>query len=729
MSIANVTVRDLCGGGVAALVFAGALYVPGYVLGYGVDLFGFRRKGRTERTAWAVLLSFSSVPIAMYFVARAAGLAAVLWLLAACIAAFGAIQVRRRETLLALNRKTWMLVGVAAAWSVFVLLSLVDVQIGHRLYFSVVEFDQSYRVSFTDAVLRTGVPPDNPLYFSGHLAPMRYYYFWYIVCAAVARLAGVSARQALLASSIWVGFGLVAVIALWMRIVCRAGRHAWQQTRIAVALLAVTGADLVPAIGSIVAQPALNGEMEWWSIDQFYSWQDSILWVPHHTASLLCCLTAFLLLWRTQQEPSRRHRIAALALAAIAMASSFGLSVYVAAGFAMLTLAWLGWLAVRGREGRQLCLRIILAGAGSLVLLAPLLRELAAVPSTSGGGAEAHASGLLQFSVRRMIDPELVTHLPAFAVAARSHPLLLDTCVRLLLLLPGLALELGFYGAIYVLLLVNRFRSRLAPEPARDTLLYLTGCGLLMVLFVRSSVINNNDFAYRASMLPQFLLLVLSAELLTSWWLPHAKSCAVVTRPRRATLYALLALGLGGTVYQALMLRFFLPLEEHVPGAGFQDLAGEVFQARRALEAMSRIAPSDAVVAFNPVDPRPTGRGDVVPPFTFFSRSLLMNAHRQILTAEVPCASEFGGDAAPCARIEQQLSLLYGAQAVGPEQARELCARLVVAYLVATSHDPAWFNPEGWTATLPRVADEPDLRVLDCGPEARSGTIPTIPRK
>lgn len=717
--MANVTVQDLFGGGLAALAFSVVLYVPGCVLGYAVDLFGFRRMVRVERAAWAVLLSFSAVPIAMYLVGRSAGLTAVLWLLAAIVVSFVAIEGRRRKLPLPPGRRTWALAGVAAGWALFVLLSLIDVEVGHRIYFSVVEFDQSYRVAFTDAVLRGGVPPSNPLYFSGHAAPMRYYYFWYLVCAAVARLAGVSARQALLASSIWVGFGLVAAIALWVRVVCRAGRHARQQTLVGVALLGVTGADLVPAIGSIFAQPALNGEMEWWSIDQFYSWQDSILWVPHHTAALLCCLTAFLLLWRSQGEPTARQRAAAVMLSGVALASSFGLSVYVAAGFALLTLAWLGWLAIGWRDKRALCLRISLAGVVSLALLAPFLRELSATRSTTGGGVEAHAGGLLQLSVRRMIDPELVTHLPALAGVARAHPVLLDTGVRLLLLLPSLALELGFYGAVYVLLLLRRFRSRSdPPDRVHDMLLWLTGCGLLMVLFVRSSVISNNDFAYRASMLPQFLLLVLGADLLTSWWQPERTPRVPATRARRATLYALLALGLAGTAYQAVMLRFFLPLEEHAVGTGFQQLAGEVFEGRRALETLDRVAPEDAVVAFNPVDPRPTDRGDVVSPFTFFSRSLLMNAHRQILSAEAPCASEFGGNAAPCAEIERQTALLYQSRIVGPEQANEICQRLGVAYLLATSRDPAWGSPGGWVAKLPAVADEPGLRIVQCGRQA-----------
>ncbi len=60
----------------------------------------------------------------------------------------------------------------------------------------------------------------------------------------------------------------------------------------------------------------------------------------------LCCLLAFLFLWRTRESINRGARHWAVVLAAVAFASAFGLSVYVAFGFALLMLAWLLRLAV-----------------------------------------------------------------------------------------------------------------------------------------------------------------------------------------------------------------------------------------------------------------------------------------------------------------------------------------------------------------------------------------------
>ena len=101
---------------------------------------------------------------------------------------------------------------------------LVDIGFGNKLHMSVTVYDHSLRAAFVDAAVRTGVPPGNPLYWTlsatgvGHAAPMRYYYFWYVVCGVVVKIAGVSARQAMTASCVWAGFGLAAVIVLVLQI-------------------------------------------------------------------------------------------------------------------------------------------------------------------------------------------------------------------------------------------------------------------------------------------------------------------------------------------------------------------------------------------------------------------------------------------------------------------------------------------------------------------------------
>ncbi len=734
----NCTLQDALGSLAAVLTFAVVLYAPGYLIGYATNLFGFRQMPFTERSLWALACSFSVAPIAGYLGGRATGLRGVCWFFAA--SALGVLLLFLRPDGRAIwparDRRTAAL--LVCGWTAFVLLMLLDVQVGRKLYFSVVMADQSYRIAFTDAVVRTGIPPANPLYFAGTPATMRYYYFWYILCAAVVKLAHVSARQAFIASSVWAGFGLLATVKLYTMHFFRWGR---QQSWIALGLLLVSGADLVPALGQAILQPTLNGDTEWWSVDPIDAWPDSLLWVPHHVASVLCCLLVFLFLWRAaasrQQtsflEPNiGRNARWPIVLAAAAFASAVGLSVYVAFGFALLMIAWLVRVLLLRRSERLLWWRrIAVTGLLSAVLLAPYLHELATgsalSASATGQGTTAPPAHLFELSVRRMIDSGLLTGLPAIAGWNRTHPVLLDQAVRLGLLLPGLAMELGLYGAVLVLLLwVNRREppstesqigyqtgSR-AASFAHSTALFFTVCGLLMTMFLSSSVITNNDFGYRAVMLPQFFLLLLTAEILGSWRSSPASAVVPLTPRWRWLLGGLLALGIAGSLYWALLLRLWLPIEAHHPGSGFGPSPQDEFQIREAFGVLDRVAPLSAVVAFRPIDPTPDRHEEVMMPNEFYQRTLVMDSGRQILNAEGKCAIHFGGDPRPCPAIQTATAQLYTLPAPDAASARQYCLRFGVQYLVISAWDPDWEASTGWPVTLPYVVREPRIRILRC---------------
>ena len=708
--------QDVLGSLVAVLAFTAVLYAPGYVVAYAADLFGFRQMEFTERSMWAIACSFSVVPIISYLVGRSAGLSGLCWL-------FGGLAL---GTLVLLSQKSgkpgwsrrdkWVTALLVCGWIAFVLLMLVDWQSGKRLFFSVVMADQSYRIAFTDAVARTGVPPANPLYFGGSPAPMRYYYFWYVLCAAVVKLAHVSARQSFIASSIWAGFGLLATVKLYTSHFFRWERR---QRWLALGLLAVMGAGIIPALGNPVLQSSLNGDIEWWSVDPIAAWPDSLLWVPHHVASVLCCLLAFLFLWRTLESVSRGSKRWAVVLAAAAFASAFGLSIYVAFGFALLMIAWVVRLAVlRDAERFALWRRVSAIIMLSAVMLAPFVYELiVTLPHAAAGNAStAPAPRMFSLSVRRMIDSGLLTGLPIFAAWSQAHPVLLDQTIRLLLLLPGLAMELGVYGAVLVLLLLAKRRRQPMPvDAARDTSLFFTLCGLVMVLFISSSVMSNNDFGYRAVMLPQFFLLLLTADVLGSWWIPGKVPIVPVTPGRRRLLTSLLVLGVAGTIYGALLLRAWLPIETPRVQNGYSQLPEDAFQIREAFAALDRVASKDAVVGFRPIDPIPDRQDIVVWPSEFYQRLLVMDTGRQILNAERDCATHFGGDPAECPAIQQATAQLYASPAPSAEWARSYCNQFGVQYLLIGHRDPDWENTTGWPVTLPVVTHEPGFRVLQCG--------------
>jgi hypothetical protein len=59
----------------------------------------------------------------------------------------------------------------------------------------------------------------------------------------------------------------------------------------------VTGLDVIPATVNYLQKLPTDPDMEWWSPGQVTSWLDTVLWVPHHLASLVCGVFGFLLVW------------------------------------------------------------------------------------------------------------------------------------------------------------------------------------------------------------------------------------------------------------------------------------------------------------------------------------------------------------------------------------------------------------------------------------------------
>jgi len=714
----NFMLQDLFGTLVAVLAFAVVLYAPGYLVAYATDLFSFRQMEFADRSLWAIACSFSVVPIVSYLVGRGAGLAGINWLLGASAVAVLLLWWKSSKSVWS-RRDKRVTALLVCGWIAFVLLMLIDVQVGNKLYFSVVMADQSYRIAFTDAVVRSGIPPMNPLYLAGSPAPMRYYYFWYVLCAAVVKLAHVSSRQSFIASSIWAGFGLFVTVKLYTSHFFRWER---KQRWIALGLLFMTGADLIPSLGNAILQPSWNGDIEWWSVDPISAWPDSLLWVPHHVASVLCCLLGFLFLWRTLQSPNqelvrRSSRRWAIVLAAFAFASAFGLSIYVAFGFALLMIAWLVRLAVlRHPERHALWQRVAVIALLSAVLLAPFVCEMACLPhAVVTSGNSAPAPHMFSLSVRRMIDSGLLTGLPIFASWNQSHPVLLDQAIRLILLLPGLAMELGLYGAVLVLLLLAKRRQPMQTDEARDTSLFFTLCGLVMTLFISSSVMSNNDFGYRAVMLPQFFLLLLAADVLGSWRTGGSAYAIAQTPGRRRWIYSLLILGVAGSIYGAFMLRAWLPVETARVQNGFSELPSDAFELRETFAALDRVAPKSAVISFRLIDQTLDRKGEVMTPNEFYQRMLVMDSGRQILNAERDCAFHFGGDPSQCATIQDATAQLYASPSPGAEWARDYCSRFGVQYLLLSHRDPDWSSESGWPVTLPSIAQQPGFRILQCG--------------
>jgi hypothetical protein len=590
--------------------------------------------------------------------------------------------------------------AIGLGWIGFVIAALVDVGVGNHLGLSVTVYDHALRSAFVDAVVRTGVPPANPLYWPGHAAPMRYYYFWYVVTAVAARIAGVTARQAFIASVAWAGFGLAAIVALFCRHFLDATegganflRRRWSRVALALALLAVTGLDILPAIAKALFRLPADADMEWWSGDQVTSWVDSVIWVPHHVAALVCCLFGFLLVWMAKGE-SRAQRVGCAAFAGVAFASAFGLSIWVPLAFAMVMIAWIAWVLVWERESRARVPVLLGAGLIAVVALLPYLNELRSAPADAAVGGGSH---FLQFGIRRMIDPDALLAFGWFADVARAHPIVSGSVARLILLVPGYFVELGFFGLLLVAVVVAMRRMRLG-ESAR-TSVFFVAAALVIGTFLRSTVISSNDFGWRSMLIAQFFLPLLAVR-----WFEGAFG-----EPRRwvrGVLYATLWIGVAGTVYQQIALRAYLPLEDRHGQPDVAGLARRAMALRLGLDAMDRNIPKTAIIQFNTDQPS-----------DFFRYAQMLDAQRQIANALPDCATAFGGSAAACPGIQQGVARLFspgGGGALSAAEARAECERLGVSYLVVTQWDGVWADPNGWVWTLPAAVETGDVRVVNC---------------
>ncbi len=690
---------------------------PGYLTAWFLDLYGFRRRSVVERLMWSVPLSLAVSTIAALLIGWFGSLIADVGVFALCCLVWIGVVVNEWRVLRRSGRR-WV-VGwhpgggtallLACVWVLVAILSLVDFGTHGQLYLSVTMADLGSRVNWTESILRTGVPPMNPLYMFGHPAHLRQYYFWYVDCAVVARMWHLPVRAVFTASSVWSGFALAALIGLYCKHLLEAGAKTRTQFLAGIALLGVTGLDLLAVLGTIfVLGKPLPLDFEWWSQDQITGWIDSLLWVPHHIAGLVCCMLAFLLAWMTKGA-SVQQRSVTIALIGCALASAFGLSVYVTFAFFVVMVLWAVWQIAVERSPAPVG---SMAGGGvlALLLLVPYLRELLHASSDVQGGT------LFGFGVREMIPPDSLLAKGWFQHLAAVHPVAARQCADLILLLPGYVLELGFYLMVLLVFLIPAWRGRMRLSAGQRAMLFLAIAAFPLITLLRSEVISNNDFGWRSALVLQFPLLLLGAQLVSDWNADekkrtseppqNAQSLHSPSWVRSLTSLAL-AIGIMSTVSQVLALRFGLALMEEnmhrLHKADANRLSHTAWFTELGHQQLDALISPSAVVQYNPshLD-------------GFFAVVDQIADRRQvaIVSDENGCGSTLGGDPRGCAVMAATLDgVFHGASA---EKARTACRQLGIQYLVADVYDPAWNDRSGWVWTLPAVVADPEFRAVDC---------------
>lgn len=212
----NYTFQDILFALLGFLIFPCVLIAPGYVTGWLLDLFDFKQRHFVVRLGIGLVLSFAISPIVLQLTSSLFLFSVALFTLFVFFAVFLFLVLRQKVEIP--SRAFWIL-GVGC--TLFAILSLINIQLGGSLFYSVTSYDQTTCVSVIDAMTCIGVPPVNPSCYPGKPVQLTFlYYFSYVLCSMVDTIGGtfVDAPAALNASSAWVGLALMSLVALYFRL-------------------------------------------------------------------------------------------------------------------------------------------------------------------------------------------------------------------------------------------------------------------------------------------------------------------------------------------------------------------------------------------------------------------------------------------------------------------------------------------------------------------------------
>ncbi len=573
--------NDFFGIAAAWLLFPALAFSPGYLLAHTLNLWQFRTRTFAFQIAASVPLSLSSGPILTFFCWKLA------WPVYTLITAASLCLFKPK-----LDKRTRSAAFIALTWSLFAALWLMDWQFPARTYFPIYALDYSTRSAMVHSLAAFGLPAQTPFFAPGHPVALHYHFLWLLQCALIHAVAPsfITARLAFIAGAIWCGIGLMCVAALAMRILMN--RRSW----IVIALLTITGLDIIPAFAILVANRLhlihmLPPSAEWWN-EQVDGWIYTALWEPHYICALIACITGLLVLWQSR-------RPACIILAALCFATAVGSGSFVALAFAAFLTFWL-----------ILDFQLPLALTGILTLLfsLPYLATLRSPAQNIGSDT------LLTFTIRHF------------------SPIPLSPIANLLALPLSYFLELGFFAAC----VWADYRRKLAKH--ERMLLMMAATSILICTFVKSGATSNNDLGWRGFLVAQFALLLLSADYLEQ------------VRPSRF-LTALLILGLLGTTYDLLLTRLFPIFSDmnQVPKLSWLSLDNKLGErtkaSREAYEWLHHHSKENALIAQNPG----VENADI-----FYA----LYADRNTIAADRSCTIGFGGTASECIAAKANLTTL-----------------------------------------------------------------------
>jgi large-conductance mechanosensitive channel len=685
----NFTLQDILGAGLAFCLFPLVIVFPGYVTGWALDLFDFRLRQPIVRLGIGLVLSFAVSPIVLDLTSNLFSLNVSLLTLGGFAAAFAAIILKEKQTsAVQTKRGAKFIFWVGIAWAVFAILSQVDTQWKDQLYFSMVSLDQTMRVSVIDAMTRTGVPPVNPSYYPGHPVQLTFlYYFWYILGSMIDVIGGryVDARAALNASAGWAGIGLMAIIAFYLR--QRNANNtetAWGSARIGIGLLAVSGLDALPIIVIIASIGTILGTVEIWNT-VIAAWVDSLLWVPHHVASLIAGLVAMMLAhFARGKSPARQFAI--LAIAGLGFASAFGLSVWVTLVFVAFWGVWLVALFIQKTE-RNLIPPMIFAGMLALLLASPFLLGL-----LQSGGEVGRAP--IIFQIREF--------LPLEAFVQEWSPLV-RSLIMLAFLPVNYMLELGFFFMVGIYWFKLKDKETYRSNPYYLAEITMLAVVLLIGSCLRSNVINN-DLGWRAWLPGQFILLVWGVDFMEVLFFNKGDAAPTFIKPAELVktknfLRVLIVIGILTSTMDAVFQKILWPVK-----AGL-DIGQRSYSARLAYDYLRDHVPAEVIAQNNPLTAadRPSG---------------LYGTHQMVISDRSP----YGIPEDVFDNWVNNVGVLFtNGNATDWQSTDRLCREYSIDILIFKDIDPIWKSLATLKKQRPALYENSRYALYACGNYAQNG--------
>jgi hypothetical protein len=698
----NFTIQDVLGILLALCMYPFVFVFPGYVVGWLINLFNFRDRTSMAQIIMAMCISASAVPSALFLVYRfgSAQIAIGLAILIAIVAVFLFAKSYRKFD--ALNGYVKVAIVFSALWLVLSIISLVDFQIGDSLYFSTNSYDFTTRVSVVNAITRSGVPPVNPSYYPGHPVLLNsLYYYWYIPVSMIDQMAGtlVSAHQAMIASVGWAGLLLFATLATYLRVRDKMpAMDASRKSLIALQLLVIGGLDFImifiiaASLNFQLERLPFQGHVEGWNMP-IMSWMNALAWVPHHLVAALACMPCILLV--VQNRPQNFFkRIPSAIFIGLAFASAFGLSVWVMFVFAIFWSLWAAVLIFKEKKYQDAAFMMLGAVLG-LIFVSPFLLGL------HGGGVSSPSGGLpVEFYVRPFMIVDLLDHLPSYLSAA----------LNILFLPVNYLFELGFFLIMAALWFQDIYHRNQDDHSIFKAEALLFAVSVLILSFVRSTIIIINDLGIRGWLPVQFLLVIWSSDVLfrpgssQKWVFPRMLSQIKGSRLLRMVLSGVLVIGYLTMSLEFISLRGW-PIFVDVKTAGINDQSRpDNSQGERTYSARMAYGYLE-----DHVDPRAIVQNNSL--VTLDRPSGLYGNHQMVISDR----TIYGVSLDTYYSLADDVGGMFSSPDLQWEFIDKKCDQYLIDYIIVSDRDPLWLGLQSSENDRPSLYQNDHYAIYACG--------------